>query len=117
MIKILVIDDNRGILDALHMALTMFGNEVQCSLRAVDALENIDTFKPDLIILDLLLSGENGADVCRALKADERTKHLPVIMMSAHPSAERTIFESGADSFLPKPFSIDLLADLVKEYA
>lgn len=116
MTKILVVDDNKGILDALRMALTLFKKEVKCELHATNVFENIEKFKPDLIILDLLLSGENGADICRLLKADERSKHLPVIIMSAHPSAEGIIFEAGADAFLPKPFDLEFLIDLVKKY-
>ncbi len=114
--KILVIDDNVGILDALRAALTLFGYEVKCAVHSKEAFGYIATFKPDLVILDLLLSGENGKDVCIALKADEHTKHLPIIMMSAHPSALETITQSGADDFLAKPFSIHELATLAEKY-
>jgi CheY-like chemotaxis protein len=64
---------------------------------------------PDLVLLDMLLSGKDGREIVRQLKSDEKTKHIPVIMFSAHPSAERTAFEAGADDFVEKPFDIDVL--------
>lgn len=112
--KVLVVDDNKGILEALRAALTFFGHEVRCALCGVEAFESVETFKPDVIFLDLLLSGESGADICRRLKENDETKHVKVVMMSAHPSAENIVWASGADDFLAKPFRLDELVEMTK---
>lgn len=114
--KILIIDDDQGIVDALMMAFRMFGYDVKGVQHSTEAEAMMGDFKPDLVILDMLLSGENGTDVCRRMKADTNTKNLPIVMMSAHPSAERQMTECGADAFLPKPFSVNMLLDLAKKY-
>lgn len=116
MSKILIVDDNKGILDSLGYALRMFKHEVECTLTADSVFEIILNFNPDIVILDLLLSGESGTNICRAIKANAHTKNLPVIMMSAHPSAQDIALEAGADDFLPKPFSLQVLSEMVEKY-
>ena len=65
--------------------------------------------KPRLIIMDMLLSGADGRDICRELKGDPATRDIPLMMISAHPDAEETCRQAGADDFLEKPFEIDVL--------
>lgn len=59
-----------------------------------------------VILMDMLLSGADGKDICRSLKSDENTKDIYIIMMSAHPDAEQACRKAGADDFLEKPFDI-----------
>jgi DNA-binding response OmpR family regulator len=66
--------------------------------------------------LDVLLSGEDGRELCKKLKIDKRTACIPVIMLSAHSDANKIADVSGADAFLEKPFDVDALLDLVKHY-
>ncbi|MCC6793074.1 MAG: response regulator, partial [Thermomicrobiales bacterium] len=68
---------------------------------------------PDLIVLDVLLSGRDGRAICRTLKSREETRHVPIVMISAHPDAERSVREVGADAFVAKPFSVDHLLDTI----
>jgi CheY-like chemotaxis protein len=72
---------------------------------------------PDVILLDVLLSGEDGREICRKLKADPQRQHIPVIMLSAHADASKVADTSGADDFLEKPFDVDALIAIVKKYA
>lgn len=113
--KILVVDDDPGILDALSVILEDSGYQVNATPRGEDTLSRTASFHPDLILLDVLLSGSDGRQICRQLKSDSATSHIPVIMISAHPSAGQSIRRVGADSFIPKPFdSQDLLSEISK---
>lgn len=109
--KILVVDDDPDILEFLQVILQEEGYAVLTSEKG-DFLEQLHNGGlPDLILLDVLLSGKDGRELVRHLKSQEETKSIPVIMISAHPSAERTAREAGAEGFLEKPFQIsDLLA-------
>jgi DNA-binding response OmpR family regulator len=66
--------------------------------------------------VDVLLSGKDGREIVRYLKSQEETKHIPIIMFSAHPSSEETAREAGANDFLAKPFEIDELLAKVANY-
>lgn len=107
--KVLVIDDDKDILEAIELMLLTDGYDTAVMPKCDRVFEKVRAYKPDLIILDVLLSGKDGRTICRSLKQDTETRHIPVIMTSAHPSAKETISESGADSFVAKPFSINQL--------
>jgi len=115
--KIWVIDDDEGILEVVNIILTSAGYQVETSLNG-QCFQNINKNgdKPDLILLDVLLSGEDGRDICKRLKSQEKTKDIPIIMLSAHSSARKIIDFCGAEAFLAKPFDVDELIDMVDEY-
>jgi DNA-binding response OmpR family regulator len=106
MSKILVIDDDVDILSVMEILLTMKGFQVEVTAKGENTFPKIKTFQPDLILLDVLISGYDGRTICRKLKANEETMHIPVIMFSAHPGAAATITEYGADDFIAKPFDV-----------
>lgn len=111
--KILVIDDEEDILEFLKVILEDEGYIVFTSDKD-DYLEWLhDDILPDIILLDLLLSGKDGRDIVKYLKMQEKTKHIPVIMFSAHPSAQEFTKQAGADDFVAKPFEIDLLLNKI----
>ncbi|MEO6455231.1 MAG: response regulator [Ginsengibacter sp.] len=111
MSKILVVDDDLDILVVMEILLSMKGFEVDVTAKWENTFDKIESFKPDLILLDVLISGNDGRTLCKELKSKPDTKHIPVIMFSAHPSAAATIDEYGADDFIAKPFDVnDLLA-------
>src|SRR6266550_2894874 len=114
--KILIIEDDKSILDAVQMALEFEGYAVTTAEKGeyADKLMNGKAPLPDGILLDILLSGMDGRLICKTLKAHKKTEHIPIIMMSAHPGAEKSVDEAGADHFLPKPFAIDDLLQTVK---
>lgn len=110
-------DDDHAILDALEQVLLDEGYEVETTTK--DGLyveESLQRGLPDLIILDMLLSGHDGRDICKRLKSRPETTGIPVIMISAHPNAEATSFAAGADEFVAKPFSIDALLTKIEKY-
>ena len=114
--KILVVDDEPDILEFLQIIFDEAGFLVVTTEKG-DYLEKLNTGAlPDLILLDMLLSGKDGREIVRHLKSQERTRHIPVIMFSAHPSAEKTALAAGADDFVEKPFDIDVLMQKIERY-
>lgn len=113
MSKILVIDDDLDILSVMEVLLSMKGFDVEVTAKGENTFPKIDSFKPDLILLDVLISGHDGRIICKQLKANDETRHIPVIMFSAHPGAAATIAEYGADDFISKPFDVNNLINKV----
>jgi len=114
--KILVVDDEPDILEFLSVILEEEGYAVITSDKG-EFLEQLHNGGlPDLILVDVLLSGKDGREIVKYLKRQEETKHIPVIMFSAHPSAEQTAREAGAEDFVAKPFEIDLLLTKIATY-
>lgn len=113
---ILVVDDDQDILDALQFVLEDAGYTVQTSLLGETAEELNASNLPALLIMDVLLSGKDGREICQKLKKQIETKEMPIIMISAHPSASDSIKQAGADAFLAKPFNINALLGVVGHY-
>jgi CheY-like chemotaxis protein len=113
--RILVVDDSEAILDVVKMILEMADCEVSTSLTGA-CFQHMEHNLPDLILLDVLLSGEDGSEICHRLKSNEQTRHIPVILLSAHAGLWETARKCGADDFLVKPFLLTELRDIVKKY-
>jgi len=105
---ILVADDDPAIVDVLMLILEDAGYEVQTTTDG-STLRDVHKMVPDLLLLDIWLSGWNGRDLCMALKSDERTRHLPIILFSANKETKTIAQEAGADDFITKPFELDEL--------
>ena len=114
--KILVVDDEQDILKVVEMRLKVSGYQTVSAADGQEALEKIRTEKPDLVILDLMLPKINGYEVCRMAKFDDKTKHIPIIILSAlHEQKEREkAMACGAESYFLKPFDFDLLLFKIK---
>lgn len=111
--QIVVVDDDPGILEAFEAMLESAGYDVVLYSSA-DQLQALSSqHQPDLIILDVLLSGVDGRDVCKSIKQDPKTSNIPILMISAHPTAGDGAFVSGAQDYLKKPFEMDLLLSKV----
>jgi|SRR5436190_1495473 len=110
---ILVLDDDPDIGIMIKMMLEYKGYSVIVTDRAEKAEEVLSSEHIDLLIMDMLLSGVNGTDMCTALKQYPATSSLPVIMISAHPNAKQICLDAGADEFIAKPFDIiDMLSKI-----
>lgn len=114
--RILVVDDDIDILEAVQIMLEQAGYEVFITPRGEEAFSQSDEYKPELILLDVLLSGKDGRVICRELKNQEKTKHIPIIMFSAHPDAKYSTIEAGADDFISKPFNMDELLNKIETH-
>ena len=117
--KILVVDDDPDILEAFQLTLEFAGYEVTTTEKGeyAENLRDANGGLPDIIILDVLLSGKDGRIICQKLKSQEDTRHIPIIMISAHPSAKQSVKAVGADDFLAKPFDIDELLEKIAHYS
>jgi DNA-binding response OmpR family regulator len=117
--KILVVDDDLDILDAMQFMLEYAGYRVTTSEKGeyAENLHDTNGGLPDVIILDVLLSGKDGRLICQKLKSQEETKHIPIIMMSAHNNAKQSVTMVGADDFLAKPFDVDELLAKIARYS
>jgi DNA-binding response OmpR family regulator len=115
--KIIIADDDPGILDAVGIMLEFEGYEVKCTpdCTALLNMESESEF-PDLLLLDIWMSGTDGRDVCRYLKQKESTSKIPIVMISASKDIERSAIEAGADDFLAKPFEMDDLLQKIGRY-
>jgi DNA-binding response OmpR family regulator len=112
---IVVLDDDPDIGTMIRVMLEFRGYEVIVVHRAHELFELLQTTAVSLVITDLLLSGDNGTEVCAQLKNDPATSEIPVIMFSAHPNAKEICLKAGADDFMAKPFDIKELYSKVDE--
>lgn len=111
-IKVTLADDDPGILDAVGMMLEMEGYEVSATLNGNTVLD-FENPLPDIYVLDIWMSGVDGRELCKKLKANALTKAIPVILISASNDLKRSAETAGADDFLAKPFEIDTLLDKI----
>ncbi len=112
MSKILVVDDEPMNVEILEDQLSMANYDVVTAYGGIEALEKVESEKPDLILLDVLMPDLTGFDICRILKEKEKTRFIPIVMVTALSELEDKIkaIESGADDFLTKPvISLELL--------
>jgi DNA-binding response OmpR family regulator len=105
--RILVVDDEIYIVHILDFSLGMEGYEVLTALDGEQALERLKSDKPDLVVLDIMMPKLDGYEVCRAIKSDPDTRHIPVILLSAKGRNvdQKMGFDVGADDYITKPFS------------
>lgn len=114
--RILIVDDEPDLLELVRYNLVKAGYGVVMAKSGEEALARLSTEHPDLVVLDLLLPGVDGLEVCRTLKRNPQTAAVPVLMLTAK-SEEADIvtgFELGADDYLTKPFSPRVLLARVK---
>lgn len=114
--KILIVEDDSAIAEFLQDLLELEGYTVATTEKAEYVEKLLSGDLSDLILLDVLLSGKDGREIVKQLKSQDETKHIPVIMFSAHPSAEKTAREAGADDFIAKPFEVDELLEMLERW-
>ena len=117
--RVLVVDDILANVRLLEAKLTAEYFEVHTAMNGVDALESVQRIKPDIVLLDVMMPGMDRFEVCRRLKSEPRTQHIPVIMVTAldHPSDRVRGLEAGADDFLTKPVDDIALVKRVRNLA
>jgi len=114
--SIYIIDDDHDILEALAIFFQEVGFHVIMSDKGEKVFEETKQLQPNVVLLDLLLSGSDGGTITKLLKEDKETKDIPVVIVSAHPKARKRALECGADAFLAKPFDLDELYNIVHKY-
>ena len=114
-IKVLVIEDEKALVDALVYNLDREGYEVTVAHEGQDGLRKAQAI-PDIILLDIMLPGINGIEILRELRGNEKTKSIPVIVVSAKSEETDQVvgFSMGADDYVTKPFSVKILLQRIK---
>lgn len=114
--RILVVEDDRDINELIRYNLEREGFDVLSLFDGAEVLEVASTRRPDLILLDLMLPEVDGLEICRQLKGEDKTKDIPVIMITAKGTEADIVIglSIGADDYLPKPFSPQVLLARIK---
>lgn len=114
--KILFIDDEEDILEAVKIILESQGLMVKTATD-IKSIEAVIEYSPDLILLDLLLIGKSGKEINQQLKESDKTKNIPVMLLSAHPLSKlkKIAVECNAADYLQKPFDMDVLIKAVNK--
>ena len=108
--RILIVDDDKDLLTIVKSFLIKKGFDVSIYSDWEIASEAIKTYEPQVILLDVFLSGVDGLEVCKRLKTSTYTRHIPILILSGYPRvAETAIYEFGADDFIAKPFEVNEL--------
>jgi len=111
MASILVVDDDIDVADTIHRSLINKGHSVKVVYNGVEALEAVKLNSPDLIVLDVIMPFMDGIEVCRRLRQDPQTTHIPIIFLTAMDRLDDKLegFDAGADDYVTKPFDIQEL--------
>ena len=114
--SILLVEDDRDISESLQITLKLKDFEVSTLYSGKGVCDFVRSKNPDLVIMDVMMPPPDGYEVCRQLKSDEKTKHVPVILLSARTqqSEMEQGFQSGADRYMAKPFQNDELLKAVE---
>jgi len=114
--KILVVEDEEDIQELVCYNLIKEGYEVCCAAAGEEALRIAGSESPDLILLDLMLPGIDGLEVCELLRADDKTRETPIIMLTARGEESDVVtgLELGADDYITKPFAPRVLAARIR---
>src|SRR5512139_3178048 len=115
--RVLVVDDEIYIVHILDFSLGMEGYEVITALDGEAALEKVNSERPDLIVLDIMMPKLDGYEVCKAIKGNAETAHIPVILLSAKGRNvdQKMGFDVGADDYITKPFSPRKLVERINQ--
>src|SRR5215831_20881 len=114
--RILIIEDERALTEVLTYNLQREGYETVTAHDGQEGLRKAQTVLPDLILLDLMLPVMNGLEVCRQLKAEDRTRTIPILMLTARAEETDQVvgFSLGADDYVTKPFSPKVLVQRIR---
>jgi DNA-binding response OmpR family regulator len=113
--KVLLIDDDIAMLDVMESTLTYYGYQVVTSTYTDDIFAMVYVHQPDLVILDYLIGGLNGGELCAALKRNQATQSLPVIIISAYERIIQSLGNYGCDAFISKPFDMTHLLNVIQK--
>ena len=110
--RVLVVDDDPVIVRLLEVNFEMEGFQVISAVDGMDGVERCRAEQPDIVVSDVMMPKLNGLELCVAIKADETTKHIPVVLLSAKAQVSdiRAGLDAGADDYVTKPFEpLDLI--------
>ncbi|MBU0572863.1 MAG: response regulator [Candidatus Margulisiibacteriota bacterium] len=115
--KILLADDEPEVLDMLKIRLQPLGFDLLCAANGQEALDIAKKELPDIAVLDIMMPKMDGYDVCRNMKADKKTSHIPVIFLTVlgDPEEKEAGLEAGAEAFIQKPYEPSVFIEEIKK--
>lgn len=113
--KVLIMDDDADLCMLMETMVKFMKVPCMRNTNPITLEEVLDSYKPNVLVMDMLMSGRDGRDICKLIKSNPAYNNMKVMMVSAHPEAEKTCLEAGADSFLSKPFEMDEFTERVAE--
>lgn len=114
--RVFVLEDNLDLIELFTILLEDASYQVSAFATVSSFKEVINDKLPDIFLLDIMLPDGNGAEICEQLKSSPRTKHIPVILMSANNTVADIKSKCQAEDFIEKPFDIDVFIDKVNQY-
>ena len=105
--SILVVDDDPDISMMLKLMLEYKGYSVTVLSKVEETVKTLEDNNYSMAIIDMLLSGVSGIDICSRIRSNQSTAQCPVLMISAHPNAKEICLQAGADDFISKPFDMN----------
>lgn len=114
--RLLIVDNDENVLDVMKEVFEYEGFEVKTLPRTDDIFTDIVAYDPHVVMIDYILEGINGGELCHQIKHHDKTAHLPVIMVSAYSNVLNSLGHYGYDSFIAKPFDITELVAEVNKY-
>ncbi len=115
-LHVLIADDDKAIVDAIGLYLEFEGFDVSSTYDGNTLLDLSRPF-PNVIVLDIWMSGVDGLEICRKLKRDPERKHIPILIMSASRDLKQSATAAGAQGSISKPFEMQDLLDLINDLA
>lgn len=112
--KLLIVDDSPDLLYAMQKLLAFYDYTIQASKDSQTLMKVLPSFKPDIILIDVMLNGEDGRDICKSLREDLAYNHIAIILFSSSTKLLENFKESGADGAIEKPFGINDLINQIK---
>ncbi|TBR15185.1 response regulator [bacterium] len=100
---IMIVDDEKYVRESFGKLLSREGYEIKLAATGDEALDLLNTIKPNAILLDFKMPGLDGVEVCKRIRANDKTRAIPIIMITAYPHEKIEALQAGADDFLNKP--------------
>jgi two-component system response regulator VicR len=113
--NILIVENDESVLEVLQEIFKNEGYRTRCYGQVDDIFKLVDDFKPDLVLLDYILPGINGGELCAQLKKDPETRHIPVVICSAYPQVMLSLGSYGCNAFISKPFELSAMVAQIED--
>jgi two-component system phosphate regulon response regulator PhoB len=113
--QILLIEDDDDIRSILETALDLYNYDVKGVAQTDNIIELIKNHRPNLVLTDYMMPGLNGGQICKLIKTNKDTRHIPVILMSAYHKSAIDLANFNYDAYIPKPFDIKKLISIIEK--
>jgi CheY-like chemotaxis protein len=114
---ILIVEDNEDLLSLYRDLLEPEGYKLSALPGSDNIVSHVSKLQPDVVLLDFLIAGINGGELCSQIKKNKSTAHIPVVMISAYPKLVNSLGHYGWDDFITKPFNVEEFQRVIGKYS